>query len=175
MVGDVWFEHTTLCSQNRCATPALISDNKDSFINISNWQGLTETPQGGKVEPIPHYKVESKWWTGWGSNSRPMACKAIALPTELPAHNNCFCFIGKRSTEFVKNPITYACATRRQQSYKHIWQEKIDLNNHHRFWRPGFYHWTIFLYGGSSWTCTKYSFRYQIYSLTPYSLGSPTH
>lgn len=36
-----------------------LPDNKDSFINISSCQGLTKTPQGDKVEPIPHFKVES--------------------------------------------------------------------------------------------------------------------
>jgi|APSaa5957512622_1039677.scaffolds.fasta_scaffold18694_3 hypothetical protein len=29
---------------------------------------------------------EQKWWAVLGSNQRPLACKANALPTELTAH-----------------------------------------------------------------------------------------
>lgn len=170
----IWTPDHLIPNQVRYQT-ALISDNKDSFINVSNWQGLTETPQGDKIEPIPHYKVELKWWTGWGSNSRPMACKAIALPTELPAHYDCFGFIGKRSTVFLLKIQLLTLGLRESNNHPSIlWQEKIDSNNHYRFWRPGFYPWTIFL-----WWAIKHSklacLSTAVLQTVPMPLWSLTH
>ena len=39
---------------------------------------------------IPEYNTELEWWSQTGSNRRPEACKATALPTELwpPSHSH---------------------------------------------------------------------------------------
>ena len=51
--------------------------------------GPIEPPTGGSTEPqlVGAAPVSLSWWTVGDSNSRPPACKAGALPTELTAHN----------------------------------------------------------------------------------------
>ena len=44
---------------------------------------------GGSIVPTSHYFARAKWWSRTGSNRRPEACKATALPTELRPHDFC--------------------------------------------------------------------------------------
>lgn len=101
-----------------------------------------------------------------------MACKAIALPTELPAHYDCFGFIGKRSTVFLLKIQLLTLGLRESNNHPSIlWQEKIDSNNHYRFWRPGFYRWTIFLWWAVSghqpikWMCYGQTFSTTLFNV----------
>src|SRR5882762_2387467 len=41
----------------------------------------------GRDEPSKSFGIGKNWWTWPGSNRRPPACKAGALPAELHAHS----------------------------------------------------------------------------------------
>ena len=108
-------------------------------------------------------------------NSRPMACKAIALPTELPAHYDCFGFIGKRSTVFLLKTnylrLGYGKATIIQAFYG---RKRLIRTIITGFGDRGST-FELFSYGGLSWTCTKLGLRQRIYSPPQCYLWSPTH
>lgn len=50
---------------------------------VRNRFSRTSRTSSPSVTPRPHEHMKEKWWSQTGSNRRPHACKARALPTEL--------------------------------------------------------------------------------------------
>src|SRR3954452_20394650 len=67
----------------------------------------------------------SIWWSQTGSNRRPHACKARALPAELwPPTRRRMLYVGRGAASLVKNPIGEAPRERTRSK----WWAWEDLN-----------------------------------------------
>src|SRR4051794_21013949 len=57
---------------------------------MQTWFGtltMRRTVRPEKKKALSNKALETLWWRGGGSNSRPSHCERDALPAELPPHN----------------------------------------------------------------------------------------
>ena len=74
-----------------------------SLFTMSNIRKPLHKEQGSRTSLYPDTpKPSAPWWSQTGSNRRPHACKARALPTELWPH----CWVGRRVSEDDGGPGT---------------------------------------------------------------------
>ena len=92
MAGVPGFEPGHDGIKTRCLTAWLYPINYDKKTG-GGGQIRTAEPEGADLQSAafshfatPPYKVMKKWWRMTGSNRRPSACKADALPAELILH-----------------------------------------------------------------------------------------
>ncbi len=69
----------------RCWRAAHAANRIHSLFTISNTRGPLHEEQDTRVSLTVsgHKRPQPPWWSQTGSNRRPQACKASALPTEL--------------------------------------------------------------------------------------------
>src|SRR3954469_20622988 len=82
-------EPATCITSLRCQTPAIAPVFRNHHeLQKSQPNTQASTPKGETTTPHAHNPARPKtpkeeWWSQTGSNRRPEACKATALPTEL--------------------------------------------------------------------------------------------
>lgn len=65
---------------------------KNRICQHNTWSGerdLNPRPSRWQRDALPLSYLRIKWYIGTGSNCRPIGCKPIALPAELPMHILC--------------------------------------------------------------------------------------
>src|SRR4249920_3299871 len=76
-----------MSSTARCAAAPLRAERFPSITLIRLYELLKNNSQLSKADPNIHadiwVSIELNWWRMTGSNRRPPACKAGALPAEL--------------------------------------------------------------------------------------------
>ena len=68
---------------SRCQTPAGAQRAARESTNLSGRASSWQSQPAGGASPLAE---PARWWSQTGSNRRPQACKARALPTELWPH-----------------------------------------------------------------------------------------
>ena|SRR5579875_3911854 len=66
--------------------------------------------------PQPRHQMVMRWWSGPGSNRQPPACKADALPVELPPRSERKALVGLGRVELPTSPLSGARSN--QLSYR---------------------------------------------------------
>ncbi len=90
MAGEEGFEPSVHDTKNRCLTTWLLPKGENILLKSGGGSRIRTyevEDSGFTVRPSwPLWYPSVKWWALTGSNRRPHACKACALPAELSAH-----------------------------------------------------------------------------------------